>query len=427
MTKTLKRIEVSKVRAIPWLPYREQLGDLVSLAKSIAAKGDVDVPLKVRPTPDGSYELIWGKRRLEAAKLAGIERVTCIVEDMDDEEVLRQCVVENLHREDRNPLEEGELFHLLKVRTGKTYDEIARMLGLHPKYVYNRVELLKLPDPVKERLKSIPTDRKVGLSQLIHLMKVRDPRAQMELLTEVLEKGLSVDELKKRIAEITSKGDQSAVTIGRCSMYYDLTVPASPEDVAPSNLFNLRDRDLDSRPRILFTHFDTPSLYFAGGKTIDQYPLDWFIGKAVVVDVSKLETITVEDVKESLVRHYLPPRMIVLFYTGWARKRGSDEYYEHPEITPELADWLVERRVKMIGVDMPNPERRPDRYVHKKLLSNDVLILENLDDMSPIAGRIVTLYAYPMKLRGSEVTPARVVARVRVRRRVQPKVEYDVS
>jgi len=56
-----------------------------------------------------------------------------------------------------------------------------------------------------------------------------------------------------------------------------------------------------------------------------------------------------------------------------------------------------------------------------------VLILENLDDMSPIAGRIVTLYAYPMKLRGSEVTPARVVARVRVRRRVQPKVEYDVS
>jgi len=426
LTKTLKRIEVSKVRAIPWLPYREQLGDLVSLAKSIAAKGDVDVPLKVRPTPDGSYELIWGKRRLEAAKLAGIERVTCIVEDMDDEEVLRQCVVENLHREDRNPLEEGELFHLLKVRTGKTYDEIARMLGLHPKYVYNRVELLKLPDPVKERLKSIPTDRKVGLSQLIHLMKVRDPRAQMELLTEVLEKGLSVDELKKRIAEITSKGDQSAVTIGRCSMYYDLTVPASPEDVAPSNLLNLRDRDLDSRPRILFTHFDTPSLYFAGGKTIDQYPLDWFIGKAVVVDVSKLETITVENVKESLVRHYLPPRMIVLFYTGWARKRGSDEYYEHPEISPELADWLVERRVKMIGVDMPNPERRPDRYVHKKLLSNDVLILENLDDMSPIAGRIVTLYAFPMRLRGSEVTPARVVARLRVRRRVPTKVEYRV-
>jgi len=420
----LKRIEVSKVRAIPWLPYREQLGDLVSLAKSIAAKGDVDVPLKVRPTPDGSYELIWGKRRLEAAKLAGIERVTCIVEDMDDEEVLRQCVVENLHREDRNPLEEGELFHLLKVRTGKTYDEIARMLGLHPKYVYNRVELLKLPDPVKERLKSFPTDRKVGLSQLIHLMKVRDPRAQMELLTEVLEKGLSVDELKKRIAEITSKGDQSAVAMGRSTAYFDLTVPLNPEDVAPTTLSNLRE--VESRPRKVFTHFDTPSLFFAGGKTIDQYPLDWFIGKAVVVDVSKLETITVENVKESLVRHYLPPRMIVLFYTGWARKRGSDEYYEHPEISPELADWLVERRVKMIGVDMPNPERRPDRYVHKKLLSNDVLILENLDDMSPIAGRIVTLYAFPMRLRGSEVTPARVVARLRVRRRVPTKVEYRV-
>jgi ParB family chromosome partitioning protein len=107
LTKALKRVEVSKIKAIPWLPYREQLGDLASLAKSIAAKGDVDVPLKVRPAQDGNYELIWGKRRLGAAKLAGIKRVTCIVEDMDDEEVLRQCVVENMHREDRNPLEEG--------------------------------------------------------------------------------------------------------------------------------------------------------------------------------------------------------------------------------------------------------------------------------------------------------------------------------
>jgi kynurenine formamidase len=58
-----------------------------------------------------------------------------------------------------------------------------------------------------------------------------------------------------------------------------------------------------------------------------------------------------------------------------------------------------------------------------RLLSNDVLILENLDDMSPIAGRVVTLYAFPMRLRGSEVTPARVVARLRVRRRVQTKIE----
>jgi ParB-like partition proteins len=422
LTKALKRVEVSKIRPIPWLPYREQLGDLASLAKSIAAKGDVDVPLKVRPAQDGSYELVWGKRRLEAAKLAGIERVTCIVEEMDDEEVLRQCVVENMHREDRNPLEEGELFHLWKVRTGKTYDEIARMLGLHPKYIYNRVELLKLPEPVRERLKSIPTDRKVGLSQLIHLMKVRDPRVQMELLTEVVEKGLSVDELKKRIAEITSKGGPPALGIGRSTAYFDLTVPLNPEDVVPSNLSNLRE--VESRPRKVFTHFDTPSLFFADGKTIDQYPLDWFIGKAIVVDVRGLETVTVEHVKESLVRHYLPPRMIVLFYTGWAEKRGSDEYYEHPEISTELADWLVERRVKMIGVDMPNPERRPDRYVHRRLLSNDVLILENLDDMSPIAGRVVTLYAFPMKLRGSEVTPARVVARLRVRRRVQTKIEY---
>lgn len=421
MPKALRKVEVSRIRTIPWLPYREQLGDLASLAKSIAVKGDVDVPVKVRPSADGHYELIWGRRRLEAAKLAGLERITCIVEEADDEEVLRQCVIENVHREDRNPLEEGELFRLWKLRTGKTYEEIARSLGLHPKYVYNRVELLTLPEPVRERIKSIPTGRSVNLAQLLQLKRVPDPHLQLQLLSETLEKGLSVEELKRKIEEVLSGREQSAGRYGKGTSYFDLTVPLNPEDIAPVNLANLRE--MESKPKKVFTHFDTPSLFFPGGKTIDQYPLDWFIGKAVVLDVTGLDSITVEGVKEALVRHYLPPRMMVLFHTGWARRRGRDDYYEHPEISPELADWLVERRVKVVGVDMPNPERRPDRYVHRKLLANDVLILENLDDMSPIAGRMVTIYAFPMRLRGSDVTPARVVARLRVRRRVGNQIQ----
>lgn len=420
MPRTLRKIELARIKTIGWLPRRENMGDLVSLARSIAANHDVDLPLKVRPTSDGFYELIWGNRRLEAAKLAGLESVSCIVEEIDDEKVLKENIIENLHRENRNPLEEGELFHLWKKMTGKTYDEIAKTLGLHPKYVYNRVELLKLPEPLKEMIKTFPINGNVPILPLMYIKKVPDLKLQLQLLREVLEGKLSVEELRKRINEYFSGYGPGLSYRGKATNYFDLTVPLCVEDMTPANFVNVRERGI--KPRKEFTHFDTPSLYFPNGKTIDQYPLDWFISKAVVVDARETDKITVPFVKKALQRNYPLAGMTILLYTGWAAKRGTEQYYTHPEVGRDLADWLVDHRVKMIGVDMPDLEKGDDRYAHKKLLGNDILLLENLGDMSPIAGRIVTLYAFPLNVAGFDAAPARAIARLRVRRRLVSKV-----
>jgi len=416
--KRVRRIPVEGIRVIPWLPQREDMGDLVSLAKSIKQRGDVDVPIKVRPVGDGFYELVWGRRRLEAAKIAGVKEITCIVEELSDEDVIRQNAIENLLRKDKNPLEEAEFFQFWSRKTGKTYDEIAKSLGISPKYIYNRVELLGLAPEVIKKINMISTDRKIGLLPLLYLHKIRDPNLQKKIFNEFIEKNWTVNELRKRIDEVLKNREEEHVDEQpKRSVYYDLTIPLVPDDLSYSNISNLRESE--NRPPKIFTHFDTPSLFFKDGKTIDQYPIDWFIGKCFIVDVrcnSPDEVITVQRVKEILERHYLPPDSMVFLYTGWFRYCGTERYNEHPTIDLGLAEWLVEKRTRILGMDMPNPERG-GKEVHKLLLSNDILILENLADMSPVAGKKVTAYALPINIRQGGVSPARVTVRLRTKRK----------
>jgi ParB/RepB/Spo0J family partition protein len=140
--RPIKKIPISMIKEIEWVPKRRNLGDIASLAKSMMVKGDVEVPVKVRPSRDGLYELVWGWRRYQAAKLAGLNEISCIVDNVSDAELFRQMAIENLLREDRNIVEEAELFRLWSSKTGKSYEEIARDLGINPRYIYNRVELL---------------------------------------------------------------------------------------------------------------------------------------------------------------------------------------------------------------------------------------------------------------------------------------------
>ncbi len=141
------------------------------------------------------------------------------------------------------------------------------------------------------------------------------------------------------------------------------------------------------------THMDAPIHYFPEGKTIDAFPLEKFIGEGVILDVPKrpLELIDAPDLEQSgLVRE----GDIVMLCTGWGRKWPSPEYHEHPYLTEAAAHWLVRKKVKLIGIDFPAVDlpqaRRDENYnnpVHHVLLSQEVLIIENLADMSAIAGK----------------------------------------
>jgi arylformamidase len=155
--------------------------------------------------------------------------------------------------------------------------------------------------------------------------------------------------------------------------------------------------------------------FIPGAETIDQVPLERFTGPVVTISVHKgaTEPITVGD----LNGHDLHEGDIVFLHTGWSEKFGTPDYDHHPYLTPEVASYFVEKRVKMVGVDCVNVEMpisdRPADYtrpIHHTLLGNGVLIIENLTNLDQIAGRGARVFAFPIKYQGCDGAQARVVA-----------------
>ncbi|GFG52687.1 cyclase family protein [Mycolicibacterium agri] len=192
-------------------------------------------------------------------------------------------------------------------------------------------------------------------------------------------------------------------------------------DVRVEPVLRIKDGDaLDtselSMPSHAGTHVDAPSHAIDGGATIDEIPTDRFLGPAVVSAV-RCEPGEVIGISHVLDGGPEPTAGDMLFLdTGWGARFFDDSYYDHPSLEPELAQWLVDKGVKLLAVDMITPDlahaRRSEGFdypVHKILLGNDVLIAENLSDMSAFAGRRVFAYAFPLIVRGGDAGHARIV------------------
>ena len=124
---------------------------LTALASSIEATGVVQ-PLLVRPLPDGSYELVAGERRWRAAQQAGLKKIPAIVRDQAEPERLQAALIENMVREDLNPVEEAKACSALVEDLGLTKEELARRVGRSRSVVSNLIRLLELPDEALEML-----------------------------------------------------------------------------------------------------------------------------------------------------------------------------------------------------------------------------------------------------------------------------------
>lgn len=124
---------------------------LTALAASIEATGVVQ-PLLVRPLPDGSYELVAGERRWRAAQQAGLKKIPAIVRDQAEPERLQAALIENMVREDLNPVEEAKACSALVEDLGLTKEELARRVGRSRSVVSNLIRLLELPDEALEML-----------------------------------------------------------------------------------------------------------------------------------------------------------------------------------------------------------------------------------------------------------------------------------
>jgi ParB family transcriptional regulator, chromosome partitioning protein len=177
---------------------------LEELALSIQEVGLLQ-PVVVRPVMPGHYELVMGERRWRACQRAGLEHIPAIVRGTTDDDLLREALMENLHREQLNPLEEAAAYQQLLDDFGATHDELAHKVGRSRPHISNTIRLLHLPRPVQRRVAA-------GVLSAGHaraLLALDDPDAQDRLAHRIVAEGLSVRAVEEIVA---MGGDQPSKT-----------------------------------------------------------------------------------------------------------------------------------------------------------------------------------------------------------------------
>jgi len=174
---------------------------LEELAASIREVGLLQ-PVVVRKVMPGRFELVMGERRWRACQRAGLEHVPVIVRGTPDDELLREALMENLHREQLNPLDEAAAYRQLLDDFSVTHDELARKVGRSRPHITNTIRLLQLPPDVQRRVAA-------GVLSAGHaraLLSLADPLEQDHLAHRIVAEGLSV----RAVEEIVALGQQQA-------------------------------------------------------------------------------------------------------------------------------------------------------------------------------------------------------------------------
>ncbi|MGN6587211.1 MAG: ParB/RepB/Spo0J family partition protein [Solirubrobacterales bacterium] len=191
----LRELPVSLIKPNPSQPRtRFDEEALAALAASIEATGVVQ-PLLVRPLPDGSYELVAGERRWRAAQQAGVEKVPAVVRDQAEAERLQAALIENMVREDLNPVEEARACAALVEELGLTKEELAKRVGRSRPAVSNLIRLLELPDDALELLESGDLSEGHGKA----LLGAQGNDVRRRLARDAARGGWSVRETEERV------------------------------------------------------------------------------------------------------------------------------------------------------------------------------------------------------------------------------------
>ena len=199
-------ISLDSIVPSPYQPRRvfktEALADLVL---SIKEKGVLQ-PLLVRKNPkkDNGYELIAGERRFRASKMAGLTQVPVIVKDFSDKDALEVALIENLQREDLNPLEEAEAYQRLLEEFKYTQEELSKVIGKSRSHLANMMRLLDLPEEIKAMVEK--KDLTVGHARA--LLTASNP---ILLAKEVLRKGYSVRQTEKIASKKTGQKEKKII------------------------------------------------------------------------------------------------------------------------------------------------------------------------------------------------------------------------
>lgn len=206
--------DIEPKRDQPRKTFDEQA--LSELADSIALHGVIQ-PLLVRPLGDGGYQLIAGERRWRASRLAGLTQVPVVVREMSDSEAMELALIENLQREDLNPIEEAEGFSLLMQTYNLTQEQAAQRVGKSRPAVANALRLLALPEKVLELVKN----GSLSSGHARTLLPISDGKTCLKTAEEIIKKGLSVRETERLVKTILAPKEKAEKKAPKRDSYYD--------------------------------------------------------------------------------------------------------------------------------------------------------------------------------------------------------------
>lgn len=193
-------IKISEIRTNPYQPRKQFDKDALNdLAQSIREHG-IFTPLLVRKSV-GGYELIAGERRLRAAKIAGLEVVPVISVDFTDQEMMEISILENVQRENLNPLEEATAYEALIQQFQYTQEKLAQRVGKSREYCANMLRLLRLPGEVQDMV----ADQKLTMGHARALLSLESEEEMIEAAKEVVKQKMSVRDVEKYVREKTGK------------------------------------------------------------------------------------------------------------------------------------------------------------------------------------------------------------------------------
>jgi ParB family transcriptional regulator, chromosome partitioning protein len=186
--------DIDQIKPNPYQPRKEFDEDGIDeLASSIKEKGIIQ-PLVGRKIGN-RYEIIAGERRWRAAQKAGLKKIPIILKDASDSEILELALIENLQREDLNPIEEAIAFEQLIGEFGLTHEEISRRIGKDRSTITNQIRLLKLPERVKQAIK----DGEISAGHARAILSIESQGKALEILDLIKRNKLSVRQTEKLV------------------------------------------------------------------------------------------------------------------------------------------------------------------------------------------------------------------------------------
>jgi ParB family chromosome partitioning protein len=198
---TPTKLPIERVVPNPLQPrtvFHQQALD--ELSQSIRANGIIQ-PLIVRRV-DGNVQLVAGERRLRAAKLAGLTEVPVVFAEISDDRLLEVTLIENIQREDLNPLEIAETYQRLILELGLNHEQIAERTGKDRSNITNHLRLLRLPHEVQQLL----ADRRLSMGHARALVAIEDANTQVHLANQAAAESLSVREVERLVRDVGADG-----------------------------------------------------------------------------------------------------------------------------------------------------------------------------------------------------------------------------